>query len=86
MPTATGLPKAGERISLVVPGEWNDWSLETPREFGRVVERGRGDYWTLYVRWDKPHFSGGSTRGRDVDMLVDAAYYLSRGWLRIEEG
>lgn len=84
MPTASGLPRKGDRVSLGIPMPENNWKPE--RNYGTVVERGRGDYWALYVRWDEQRQGQrGSTRGRDVELLVDATYFFSQGWLRIEE-
>lgn len=48
MPTPGGLPKRGDRIRYRPP------SLERGGEFydGTVVERGRGEMWSMRVRWD----------------------------------
>ncbi len=83
MPTPAGKPKIGERISYGVPLPMNNWKPEI--RYGTVVARGTGDYWTLYVRWDgverapRPSFQ----YGKDVDMMLDAAYALKQGWLKV---
>jgi len=84
MPTPTGLPKAGERISFGQPLPSNNW--KPTLMYGTVVARGTGDFWTLYVRWD-PEFRRpghrGSHMGRDVEMMVDAAYHLKNGHIKV---
>lgn len=67
MPTPTGLPKAGEiwKLAIHVPGQ------PIVPQFVVVIERGRGDYWSLRV---------GSRKG-ERSLWVDASYYLRQGWL-----
>jgi hypothetical protein len=84
MPTPTGLPKTGERVSYGIPLPSNNWKPDLM--YGTVVERGTGSYWTLYVRWDPEYRTlahRGSSLGRDVEMMVDASYALKQGWLKV---
>jgi hypothetical protein len=71
MPTPSGLPKVGERWTLRTPVQGRAGEAVTVT----VTKRGRGDYWTLYVKTDN-----GATA-----MWVDAAYFMSQGWLTQEE-
>ena len=81
MPTPSGKPKKGDRIRFQVT-LYGKPTME-PR-YGTVVERSTGDYYALYVRFDK-ELPGDRQRwasGRPgVHMLVDAAYALSQGWI-----
>lgn len=83
MPTAGGKPQAGERVMFqqTLPGV----EPHSPR-YGTVVKRGTGDYWTLYVRWDdeRPGDRMKQAHGQPgVTMMIDAAYNLAKGWLRV---
>lgn len=68
MPTPTGLPKVGEvwELTLKLPGQ------PSTSQKVVVVERGRGDYWSLRVF----SYSGGTR------LWVDASYHFSRGDLK----
>lgn len=65
MPTPGGLPRQGDRIQWVSPN--------TPATPGTVIERGRGQYWSLTVRWDGH---------QDQDRIVDASYWWDKGYIR----
>lgn len=83
MPTPKGLPKKGERVMLQIklPGE-----IAPEPRYGTVVSRGTGDYWTLYVRWDDQRVGDRMKEAYGqpgVTMMVDAAYQLRMGWLKI---
>ena len=69
MPTPSGLPKVGEvwELRYRLPPDWNDNVNRVT-----VLERGRGDYWSLRVR---------DSEGK-VHLWVDAAYHFSQGHLR----
>lgn len=69
MPTATGLPQKGERVTRLHP------MSKVPLGSGTVVERGGGEYWSLTIKWDDGH----------VHVDVDAAYYWMIGDLRYEK-
>lgn len=71
MPTATGLPKVGEvwELHIVVLGK-----PEPKRQFV-VLERGRGDYWSMKVAI--PVESGWART-----FWVDCAHWMKQGWLR----
>lgn len=74
MPTATGLPKIGEiweRTSKLPP----DWEPVVTRFV--VLERSRGDYWSLRVY---AHIVGSDQPGQ-VRLWVDPSYWLSKGEL-----
>lgn len=70
MPTPTGLPKVGEtwKHTQKLPPDWKEESTEFV-----VLERGRGDYWSLRVKYPD---------GR-VRLLVDASYFLQKGELTL---
>jgi hypothetical protein len=66
MPTATGLPQVGEvwERTIKLPPDW------TPHVTRCVVlERGRGDYWSLRVY----------VPGQGTLLWVDPAYWLAHG-------
>lgn len=69
MPTPTGLPRVGEiwDLEIIIP--------DRPRKAQRVVvmERGRGDYWSLRV-WDPAK--------NERLLWVAPAYWLRVGWLK----
>jgi hypothetical protein len=69
MPTPGGLPKTGEvwQRTWRLPPDWKP----NIRRFV-VIERSRGDYWSMTV-W---------TPDAGRQLLVDPAYWMSRGELR----
>lgn len=69
MPTPGGLPKVGE--------VWERQPFDTRKKPQRfvVLARGRGDYWSLRVAYQK---DGQYVR----DLWVDPAYAFSRGMLK----
>jgi hypothetical protein len=69
MPTPTGLPKVGEvwELEVKVPGR------ESKPIRVVVLERGRGDYWSLRVY---------DPRKNERVLWVDPAYWLQMRWLK----
>ena len=68
MPTSTGLPRVGEvweRTYRAAFGETHSFRFV-------VLERGRGDYWSLR----------GFIPGQGKSLWVDASYWLKQGELR----
>ena len=74
MPTPTGLPKVGEvwekTIKLPPRRQGEPWETTVIRFV--VLERGRGDYWSLKVY----------VPGLGRDHWVDPAYYFGIGQLK----
>lgn len=69
MPTPTGLPKVGE-VWEYQPTVFGKPSAPAQRVV--VLERGRGDYWSLRV--GRP--------GEKPKLWVDASYFLKTGHLK----
>jgi hypothetical protein len=72
MPTPGGLPKAGERVELYAL-DHDTYTWSEYQNTGTVVERGRGEYWSLTVLFD------GQSRST---LLVDAPYLWRVGALK----
>lgn len=70
MPTPTGLPKVGEVWELItkLPPKWEPITVRCV-----VLERGRGDYWSLRV------FIPKERPGNKRQLWVDAAAWLHGG-------
>jgi len=73
MPTPSGLPKAGEvwERTYRLPPDYTPTSYRFT-----VLERGRGDYWSLRVRLHDP-----GPHQNPVQLFVDPAYWFSQGEL-----
>jgi hypothetical protein len=69
MPTPTGLPKVGEvwEQTVSLPPDWNPHITRFV-----VLERGRGDYWSLRV----------FIPGKGRQLWVDATYHFKNGGLK----
>jgi hypothetical protein len=72
MPTPGGLPKRGEvwESTRTLPGQ------ETHTTRFVVLERGRGDYWSMRV------FIPGKGPGKGKQLWVDPAYQMKMGELK----
>jgi len=80
MPTPTGLPKPGEvwkRTSRLPP----DWTPHVT--VFRVIERGRGDYWSMRVRVIEIDGEPPSAYHDRPKLWVDCAYWMRCGELEL---
>jgi hypothetical protein len=78
MPTATGLPKVGEiwQLTQKFPPDWKPNITKV-----RVLERGRGDYWSMRV--EILEFNGQTPpEYHKTKLWVDPAYWFSKGELK----
>lgn len=73
MPTPTGLPKVGERV-VVYGFDRDKWTWTASPRRGTVTERGRGELWSLRVRWDDD-----GTKA----LIVEASYYWQIGAIKL---
>jgi len=91
MPTPTGLPKPGEiwKRTFRLPGYGGDKNWYTHEIKFKVLERGRGDYWSLRVeilevKSGDPGDDPGMPRDRR-QLWVDPANWFRLGQLTFVE-
>jgi hypothetical protein len=79
MPTATGLPRAGEVWTRTwrLPPDWQTHVIEF-----EVIERGRGDYWSMQVRIIKLDGEAPDSVHTRPQLWVDCAYWLAKGEIK----
>lgn len=78
MPTPTGLPKVGEiwKRTVRLPPDWKPHVTVF-----KVLERGRGDYWSMRVIMLSIDGELPPEFHRGPQLWVDCAYWMSKGEL-----